>query len=148
MTPNSNKKRVKPIRLNQTNGKGLRTFDDIVQSGAYAQPEFHPKPIKIRPDDEKDRLANLMAYGVDPNQMPMKNVETPPNKGKIDRFDELLFEIDERREFLRQMTELGKRREYQQMIEQEIGDKIREMETIDRQRSKVLNEYLNEKSRK
>ncbi|CAF5090333.1 unnamed protein product, partial [Rotaria sp. Silwood1] len=36
------------------------------------------------------------------------------------------------------------RKEYQQVISNEISDKIREMEVIDRQRSKDLEKRLNE----
>ena len=82
----------------------MRTLDNIVQSGAYAPAEYHPKPIsriddcrrvshrfrlaETRADEEKERLANLMAYGVDPSQMPVKTVEDPPTVRQIDRFDE------------------------------------------------------------
>ncbi|CAF2357762.1 unnamed protein product [Rotaria sp. Silwood2] len=138
-------KRVKPVRPSKASQPtGLRTYNDIVNSDAYTQPDYHPRPIKIRTDQEKDRLAHLMAYGIDPTKMVYKTIECPPPTREIDRFDELVLEIEERKQFLDQMTSLGKRKEYQQVISNEISDKIREMEQIDRQRSKALEKRLNE----
>ncbi|CAF5193265.1 unnamed protein product, partial [Rotaria magnacalcarata] len=71
-------------------------------------------------------------------------VEYSPPPREIDRFDELVLEIEQRKQFLEQMTSLGKRKEYQQVISNEISDKIREMEHIDRQRSKALEKRLKE----
>ncbi|CAF2127017.1 unnamed protein product [Rotaria magnacalcarata] len=138
-------KRVKPIRPSKTSEPtGLRTYNDIVNSGAYAEPDYQPRPIKTRTDQEKDRLAHLMAYGVDPTKVIYKQVEYSPPPREIDRFDELVLEIEQRKQFLEQMTSLGKRKEYQQVISNEISDKIREMEHIDRQRSKALEKRLKE----
>ncbi|CAF4617418.1 unnamed protein product [Rotaria sp. Silwood1] len=138
-------KRIKPIRpLKTSQPTGLRTYNDIVNSGAYTQPDYHPRPIKTRTDQEKDRLAHLMAYGIDPTKMVYKTNECSTPTREIDRFDELVLEIEQRKQFLDQMTLLGKRKEYQQVISNEISDKIREMEVIDRQRSKDLEKRLNE----
>ncbi|CAF1142209.1 unnamed protein product [Adineta steineri] len=140
------KKRVKPIRpSNTSNPSGLRTYNDIVKSNAYAQPDYYPGPIKGRTDYEKDRLGNLMAYGIDPSKMPYEPAEHLSSSHEIDRFDELVLEIEERKEFLEQMILLGKRKEYQEIISNEIADKIREMEQIDRQRSKALEKRLNKR---
>ncbi|CAF1088714.1 unnamed protein product [Adineta ricciae] len=141
-------KRVKPIRpSNNSQPSGLRTYNDIVNSNAYTQSDYRPRPTKVRTDHEKDRLANLMAYGIDPSKMPCKPSDCSPSANReIDRFDELVLEIEERKEFLEHMTALGKRREYQEVISNEIADKIREMEQIDRQRSKALEQRLNQHS--
>ena len=81
-----------------------------------------------------------MAYGTDPNKMPNKAAEqspTPPRQ--LDRFEEcrrdidpssqigrdsilVVEEIEERKQFLEQMTAIGKRREYQHVISNEIAD--------------------------
>ncbi|UJR22779.1 hypothetical protein I4U23_025811 [Adineta vaga] len=130
-------------------GTGVRTYNDIVNSGAYVPADYQPRPIKARTEQEKDRLAHMMAYGIDPTKMPSKSAqdsESPPPPKELDRFDELILEIEERKKFLDQMTALGKRRDYQQVISNEIAEKIREMEQIDRQRSKALEKRLNERS--
>ena len=44
---------------------------------------------EARTDQEKERLANLMAYGTDPTKLKKQNVERTPTPPKeIDRFDE------------------------------------------------------------
>lgn len=91
---------------------GLRTYSDIVNSGAYNQPDYQPRPtskyefvyflfllfififVEVRTDKEKDRLAHLMAYGVDPTKMAARAAQrspTPPPPPEIDRFDECIF---------------------------------------------------------
>ena len=45
--------------------------------------------VEGRTDEEKDRLANLMAYGVDPNQLALQRAEPSPSPPpEVDRFDE------------------------------------------------------------
>lgn len=98
--------------------------------------------IEVRTEQEKDRLAHLMAYGTDPTKMAFREAQrspSPPPPRELDRFDEcmskkkkplflfyLIFvvvqEVEERKQFLDQMTALGKRREYQQVITNEIAD--------------------------
>ncbi|UJR26235.1 hypothetical protein I4U23_007578 [Adineta vaga] len=122
------KRRVKPIRpSNTSHPSGLRTYNDIVNSDAYTQPDYQPRPMKIRTDHEKDRLANIMAYGTDPSKMPRKpndclSSPPPPPPRQIDRFEELVLEVEERKEFLEHMTVLGKRKEYREVISNEIAD--------------------------
>jgi hypothetical protein len=48
--------------------------------------------IEARTDQEKDRLANLMAYGTDPTKMPYKTPKCSPPPREIDRFDECIIE--------------------------------------------------------
>ena len=40
-------KRTKPIRPSKLPKPSLRTYNDIVNSGAYNQPDYHPKPISM-----------------------------------------------------------------------------------------------------
>ncbi|CAF0778026.1 unnamed protein product [Adineta steineri] len=142
-----NKRVEQPRRTRTANAYGVRTYNDIVNSGAYIPADYQPRPIKGRTEQEKDRLAHFMAYGTDPSKITPKSGQrspTPPRE--LDRFDELVLEIEERKQFLEQMSTVGKRKEYQQVISNEIADKIREMEQIDRQRSKDLEKRLKEQS--
>lgn len=136
---------ARPSRTAQT--AGLRSYNDIVNSGAYNRSDYQPRPTKVRSEQEKDRLAHMMAYGTDPAKMAYQAAQrtpSPPPCRELDRFDELVQEVEERKQFLDQMAALGKRKEYQQVIANEIADKVREMELIDRQRSKALEKRLNE----
>lgn len=142
-------KRIQTARPSKTaSTSGLRTYTDIVNSGAYNRSDYQPRPTKVRTEQEKDRLAHMMAYGMDPTKIAYQAAQrtpSPPPHRALDRFDELVEEVEERKQFLEQMTALGKRKEYQQMIANEIADKVREMELIDRQRSKTLEKHLNER---
>nr|XP_046168006.1 UPF0193 protein EVG1-like [Oncorhynchus gorbuscha] len=61
-----------------------------------------------------------------------------------DRFQEVLDEIEERKEFLEEMTALGKGKQYRN-INTEISQKIRELEVIDKARSAELRTIMPEK---
>ena len=110
--------------------------------------------IEARGENEKERLGNLMAYGIDPNRIRVENIGSPPPIPKaIDRFDEcntreanfivfklissslilVLIEIEERNEFLREMTILGKRKEYESQIKNEIA----EVSRVEKQKEKL-----------
>ncbi|CAF0833011.1 unnamed protein product [Adineta ricciae] len=141
-------KRVESSRSTRTShGSGVRSYNDIVSSGAYIPADYQPRPMKARTEQDKDRLAHMMAYGIDPTKVSSKPAQRSPTPPKeLDRFDELVLEIEERKQFLDQMAAIGKRKDYQQVISNEIAEKIREMEQIDRQRSKALEKRLNERS--
>lgn len=61
---------------------------------------------------------------------------------ELDRFDELVKEIQDRKEFLAAMEALGQGKQYRGIILAEISQKLREMEDIDRRRSKELRKAL------
>jgi hypothetical protein len=48
---------------------------------------------EVRTEQEKDRLAHLMAYGTDPTKMALRAAQrspTPPPPPELDRFDECM----------------------------------------------------------
>ena len=49
--------------------------------------------VEIRTEQEKDRLANLMAYGTDPTKIPPKATKPSPRSREVDRFDECMRKI-------------------------------------------------------
>lgn len=97
-----------------------------------------------RTEQEKERLANLMAYGVDPNKRLLEETQrTPTPPREVDRFDEckynqekhifeiefavfhslsVVMEIEDRKKFLEEMTAIGRRKDYQQQIANEIAE--------------------------
>ncbi|ELU02060.1 hypothetical protein CAPTEDRAFT_165907 [Capitella teleta] len=122
----------------------IRTKEEIESTGAYEREQFIPMPMsRYRGfyEEDKIRLANMMAYGED---LPPKNVKKaramgkPKPQPKVDRFDELEKEVEERRSFLEEMVSLGKGHEYKAIIETEISRLIRDMELIDKKRSDEL----------
>lgn len=94
-------------------------------------------------EKEKRRLQNIFATGKDKEErkkVPHVRQEDPAPE--LDRFDELVKEIQDRKEFLAAMEALGQGRQYRSIILAEISQKLREMEDIDRRRSKELRKAL------
>jgi hypothetical protein len=49
--------------------------------------------VEVRTEQEKDRLAHLMAYGTDPTKLALQAAQrspTPPPPPELDRFDECM----------------------------------------------------------
>ncbi|XP_049801543.1 UPF0193 protein EVG1 homolog [Schistocerca nitens] len=59
-----------------------------------------------------------------------------------DRFQELVADIEDIFNFLEEMRVLGKEKHYWPVVQQQIAAKIRQMEKIDKQRSKELKEWI------
>lgn len=72
---------------------------------------------------EKQKLQNVMAFGsdIEPTSVnPTHRVEEGRQK-EVDRFDEILQEITERKEFLDEMESLGQGKQYRSKIMTEIS---------------------------
>ncbi|KAM6215837.1 UPF0193 protein EVG1 isoform 2-T2 [Rhynchocyon petersi] len=94
-------------------------------------------------EKEKRRLQNIFATGKEPEDRPKKGPTRQEKPApEPDRFEELVKEIQERKEFLDTMEALGQGRQYRGIILAEISQKLREMETIDHKRSEVLRKTL------
>ncbi|XP_071960295.1 UPF0193 protein EVG1 homolog [Antedon mediterranea] len=128
---------------------GIRSRDEIEESGAYERPKYLPGPSRNL-EREKNRLQNFMAYGEDLKitEKRKKEVLKPPEpQPEADRFDELQEEIYERQSFLKEMEGLGQGKQYKSIIATEISQKIREMEVIDKKKTQELKNAL-EKQKK
>uniref|UniRef100_A0A8C9CIR1 Uncharacterized protein n=1 Tax=Phocoena sinus TaxID=42100 RepID=A0A8C9CIR1_PHOSS len=82
---------------------------------------------------EKRRLQNIF-------KAPPVRQEGPAPE--LDRCEELVKEIQERKEFLADMEALGQRRQYRGIILTEISQKLQEMEDLDHKRSEELRKAL------
>ncbi|BFZ03503.1 hypothetical protein BsWGS_06542 [Bradybaena similaris] len=124
---------------------GIRSKNTMQAMGAFEKPEYTPSVTCTRSTREKEKLANIMAYGEDKPPIQVKSskvvkIETPPPLP--DRFDELQNEIKERQDFLKEMEALGQGDKYRSIIATEISQKVREMEIIDRKRSLELQRMI------
>ncbi|XP_071444406.1 UPF0193 protein EVG1 homolog [Hetaerina americana] len=133
--------RHKAVDLKTTTAR-RRTRDSIQKTGAYEREKFIPKHPKVDNEVEKSKLQNIMAYGKEIPQIPVgqriwrrKAAELSEN---IDRFDELIEEVTDRRQFLNEMEALGHGKKYQQLIQAEISMKLKEMQTLDIERFNKL----------
>ncbi|XP_040215479.1 UPF0193 protein EVG1 [Rana temporaria] len=138
-----------PKKKNITNaGSGLRPAEKCRAGDAYSREKFQPRPTRDL-NKEKRRLQNIMATGKDLPEvpqaaLPIEETETEEQ----DRFDELVAEIQERWDFLKEMEALGRGKQYYNIINTEISQKLREMEMIDKQRSVALREALHKSENK
>ncbi|NXI53862.1 EVG1 protein, partial [Chloroceryle aenea] len=122
----------------------LRPAKVCQAGGAYTREKFKPQARRDL-EKEKQRLQNILATGKDVVERKVKQrlagtkeEETP----EPDRFEELVNEVQERREFLAEMEALGHGKKYQSIILTEISQKMREMEIIDKKRSEEMRETM------
>ncbi|KAM8771743.1 UPF0193 protein EVG1 isoform 2-T2 [Acanthopagrus schlegelii] len=115
-----------------------RSAESCRSGDSYIREQFCPGPTRDL-EKEKRRLQNIFATGQEEptaaqRALMLKNVHKPEVVEK-DRFQEVLDEIEERRQFLAHMTSLGRQRDYITIINTEISLKIRELELLDKARS-------------
>ncbi|XP_077024905.1 UPF0193 protein EVG1 isoform X2 [Tamandua tetradactyla] len=114
----------------------LRPANVCQANGAYSREQFKPQAIRDL-EKEKRKLQNIFATGKDPEEQKKKvtSVREEDPTPELDRFEELVKEIQERKEFLADMEALGQGRQYRGIILAEISQKRREMEDIDHKRN-------------
>ncbi|XP_073500394.1 UPF0193 protein EVG1 isoform X2 [Phyllobates terribilis] len=140
----------RPAKASTTNARpSLRPAERCRAGDAYTREKFQPQATRDI-EKEKSRLQNLMATGKElpdvPHIPPQQTEED--DKEERDRFDELVAEIQERWDFLKEMEVLGRGKQYYNIINTEISQKLREMEIIDKQRSKELQDALQKSENK
>ncbi|XP_006757480.1 PREDICTED: UPF0193 protein EVG1 [Myotis davidii] len=121
----------------------LRPASMCQANGAYSREQFKPRATRDL-EKEKQRLQDIFATGKDKEERKRKPraVQQKDPAPETDRFEELVKEIQERKDFLAEMEALGRARQYRGLILTEISQKLREMEDIDHQRSKELRKAL------
>ncbi|XP_050298553.1 UPF0193 protein EVG1 homolog [Anthonomus grandis grandis] len=110
-----------------------RSKEDIVNSGAYERETYRSNVPLMDREREKDKLANKMAYNDDvkvSKSRILKKVEKEEVALEPNRFDQLVEEIREREEWIKEMEKLGQADKYRLIIEQQIQDKVREMQRL------------------
>jgi len=141
------------VRAKQTTGRkqhshsGKRRKEVIDALKEQNKISYQPAPGKVITDKDKEMLQNMMAYGKDAppiRDTPKKIVAEVEPEEEIDRFEEVLLEIEDRRKFLAEMESLGQGAKYRTLINTEISQKIRELELIDRERSAQLDGTVEE----
>ncbi|NWU47998.1 EVG1 protein, partial [Dromas ardeola] len=117
----------------------------VCQAGdAYTREKFKPQARRDL-EKEKQRLQNILATGKDVVECNVKQTLVQTKEEEIpepDRFEELVNEVQERKEFLAEMEALGQGKKYQSIVLTEISQKMREMEIIDKKRSEEMREIM------
>ncbi|XP_005797286.1 UPF0193 protein EVG1 [Xiphophorus maculatus] len=107
---------------------------------SYEREMFHPGPYRDM-EDEKKRLQNFMATGryEDPG-MSIKKAERrkPEESQKPDPYEEVLNEIEERKQFLEDMEALGQN-QHSFVVNSQISQKLNELEALEKDRSSKQN---------
>ncbi|CAO2601651.1 UPF0193 protein EVG1 homolog [Lemmus lemmus] len=120
----------------------LRPASMCQANGAYSREQFKPQATRDL-EKEKRRLQNIFATGKDiEERKTAPRVQQEDPAPELDRFEELVKEVQDRKEFLAAMEALGQGKQYRGIILAEISQKIREMEDIDRSRSEKLRKAL------
>uniref|UniRef100_A0A8C4H2I2 Uncharacterized protein n=1 Tax=Dicentrarchus labrax TaxID=13489 RepID=A0A8C4H2I2_DICLA len=105
-------------------GKPLRRSAESCRSGnSYVRERFCPGPTKDL-EKEKRRLQNILATGQEePTVGSLQYVacQNPGMAEERDRYQEVLDEIEERRQFLEDMASLGQEKQYIHIINTEIS---------------------------
>ncbi|CAL8388604.1 unnamed protein product [Arctogadus glacialis] len=118
-----------------------RRSEQTCRSGdSYRRDAFRPRPTRDL-EKEKSRLQSILATGKDetkPKPKPSRSEAQSPESVEKDRFQEVVDEIEERRQFLADMTALGQEKIHRNLINTEIAQKIRELELMDKSRSAAL----------
>ncbi|NXA28334.1 EVG1 protein, partial [Ibidorhyncha struthersii] len=131
-----------PSRLS---AKPLLRPAKVCQAGdAYAREKFKPQARRDL-EKEKQRLQNILATGKDVVECNVKQTLVQTKEEEIpepDRFEELVNEVQERKEFLAEMEALGQGKKYRRIVLTEISQKMREMEIIDKKRSEEMREIM------
>ncbi|XP_065066282.1 UPF0193 protein EVG1 homolog [Rhopilema esculentum] len=118
-------------------GKRRKEIIDILKE--RNKDDYRPVGGKIITEKDKEKLQNIMAYGKDsPQHEKSKRPVAVEDEPEIDRFEEVMAEIEDRRKFLDEMEALGQGKKYRTIIATEISQKIRELEIIDKERSEEL----------
>ncbi|XP_042166571.1 UPF0193 protein EVG1 isoform X2 [Oncorhynchus tshawytscha] len=145
--PSLPKPKVLKNSTNRTPAKPLGCTADNCSSGDnYTRDRFRPSATRDL-EKEKRRLQNILATGQEeprPSRPRNISLDQGPEEER-DRFQEVLDKIEERKEFLEEMTALGKGKQYRNIINTEISQKIRELEVIDKARSAELRTIMPDK---
>ncbi|KAM9792648.1 UPF0193 protein EVG1 homolog [Neosynchiropus ocellatus] len=127
----------KPTRSVQCRlpAKPLRRSAESCRSGdSYIREKFQPGPTR---DLEKEnmQLQNLLATGKE--DVSLKDVAASVRSDvqeDLDPIQEVLDQIEERRQFLADMAALGQEKQYIHIINTEISQKISELEILERKK--------------
>ncbi|XP_047367465.1 UPF0193 protein EVG1-like [Vespa velutina] len=124
-----------------------RSQNMILNSGAYEREQYRRTAPLPNKEKQKRQLACLMAYGKEMPETPrgpkiLHKARREPKLNEEDPFEYIIKGIRERMEFLNDMECLGMGKKYRSIIQQEIAQKFRLMESIDKERSTEIRKEL------
>ncbi|XP_049428255.1 UPF0193 protein EVG1 isoform X2 [Epinephelus fuscoguttatus] len=116
-----------------------RTAESCRSGNNYVREKFTPGPTRDL-EKEKRRLQSILATGKEePTAASSQKVpacQNPDASEEKDRYQEVLDEIEERRQFLADMASLGQEAQYIGIINTEISQRIRELQLLEKDYSR------------
>ncbi|XP_013856576.1 UPF0193 protein EVG1 [Austrofundulus limnaeus] len=128
--PSASSSWSKPARVSLPAKTQRRSAESCRSGNSYEREMFRPGPTRDL-EKEKRRLQNVMSTGKESSPEPLKPENTTED---IDRYQEVLNEIEERQQFLADMAALGQEQQYVHIINAEISQNIHELELLDQAR--------------
>ncbi|XP_042340359.1 UPF0193 protein EVG1 [Plectropomus leopardus] len=126
-----------------------RSAESCRAGNSYVREKFIPGPIRDL-EKEKRRLQSILATGKEePAAASSKNVpacQNPEVSEEKDRYQEVLDEIEERRQFLADMASLGQESNFIAVINTEISQRIRELQLLQKTRSPEMDSVTPERN--
>ncbi|XP_069561042.1 UPF0193 protein EVG1 isoform X1 [Brachyistius frenatus] len=127
----------KPVQKHRPVFSQRRSAEQCRSGNSYEREKFSPGPTRDL-EKEKRRLQNIFATGKDevkaPSSQKASARQKPEEPEEKDRYQEVLNEIKERRQFLDDMASLGQEWQYVEIINAQITQKMRELEVLENQR--------------
>ncbi|KAI5634833.1 hypothetical protein NE865_12410 [Phthorimaea operculella] len=111
-----------------------RSLSAIRESGVYDDLPF--KPLKRGEDREKlkDKLANTMAYGPEPDNKPPPPPRIAKPKPQLptakEKWNDLITQIRERADWLAEMEVLGHAEPHREIIKEQIAERLRALDAL------------------
>ncbi|KAK5899879.1 hypothetical protein CesoFtcFv8_009307 [Champsocephalus esox] len=123
-----------------------RSAESCRSDNSYVREKFCPGPSRDL-EKEKRRLQNILATGEEEPKAShhvsaCRNQEVAEQR---DRYQIVVDEIQERRQFLAEMGSLGQERQFTSIINSEISQRIRELQVLEKTRSLRFERQVTEK---
>ncbi|CAJ1053812.1 UPF0193 protein EVG1 [Xyrichtys novacula] len=110
-----------------------RSAEACRSGGSYVREQFRPGPTRDL-EEEKRRLQTIFEHGKEKlTAASPPKVSARENVKEKDRIQEVLDEIEERRQFLADMTALGQARQFVHIINSEISQKVQELKLLEKE---------------
>uniref|UniRef100_A0A8C6UGY0 Uncharacterized protein n=1 Tax=Neogobius melanostomus TaxID=47308 RepID=A0A8C6UGY0_9GOBI len=123
-----------------------RTIEQCKAGDSYVRERFRPGPIRDL-EKEKQRFQRILEMGKDKGEVTINQRPSKKPPQQKERFDEIMEEIEERRQFLDDMASVGQEHEYANIINAEISQRIRELKMLDKSRTQTLEKGTLEQKR-
>eukprot|EP00761_Pharyngomonas_kirbyi_P009687 gb/GECH01009705.1/.p1 GENE.gb/GECH01009705.1/~~gb/GECH01009705.1/.p1 ORF type:complete len:201 (+),score=74.21 gb/GECH01009705.1/:1-603(+) len=119
------------FKSHSNGNRGKKQKQHILRDTPYERDSFEPMPSFYNVEKEKSHLQHKYEKEGAPEAPKPIPKSKPPN----DRFEELVEEVEDRKQWLDQMKALGEGKKWEPIIRAQITELVQEMKKIDKERS-------------